>query len=163
MSLADVPPQNRLNLLGRRCSRRCQRGHLSYRATMQLSETHRGSFRCHERPRLRRSDDGRPLRESPAACCRELAKAIAHPAGRVIEVPVFGWVEQIGKKVARRNRWPGQLQLSLTCALPDRERLTRPENRTVRLARSAWIECPLHAVARSPRAPICVGAKCERS
>jgi hypothetical protein len=37
MSLADVPPQNRVNLLGRRCSRRCERVSLvsSHHATAQ--------------------------------------------------------------------------------------------------------------------------------
>jgi hypothetical protein len=70
----------------------------------------------------------------PQLAVEKLAEAIAHPADRVMEVPVFGWVEQIGKRSPGEIGGQGQLQLSLTCALPDRERLTRPENRTVRLA-----------------------------
>jgi hypothetical protein len=50
----------------------------------------------------------------------------------MLGVPVLGWVEQIGESLP--GEIGGRVLLSLGCVLPDRRRLTRPENRTVRLA-----------------------------
>jgi hypothetical protein len=97
-SLADVPPQNRVNLLGRRCSRRCER---------VFSRI-----------------------EPPCNCPRRRSRT--QPTGSW--VPVLGWVEQIGESLPGEIGGQGHVLLSLTCVLPDRRRLTGPENGTVRLA-----------------------------
>jgi hypothetical protein len=68
----------------------------------------------------------------PLLAPKKLAKAIAHPADRMLGVPVLGWVEQIGESLP--GEIGGRVLLSLACVLPDRGRLTRPENGTVRLA-----------------------------
>jgi hypothetical protein len=69
-------------------------GLLSYRATMQLPERHHGSCQCHERSSQRRSDSFDNL---ALLAPEKFAKAIAHPADRILGVRILGWIEQIGE------------------------------------------------------------------
>jgi hypothetical protein len=133
-SLADVPPQNRVNLLGRRCSRR--RKWVFPRIEPPRNRS-RGTMAF---PRVMSALDGdvamtdECFENLPLLARKKLAKAIAHPADRILGVPVLGWVEQIAESLPGEIGSQGHVLLSLTCVLPDRRRLTGPENGTVRLA-----------------------------
>jgi hypothetical protein len=97
MSLADVPPQNRMNLLGRRCGRcrervvsgieppcNCPRRSVALAGVMRaLDRDVAITDNCFENLSLLAPE--------------ELTKAIADPSDWIAEVRILGWVEQIGE------------------------------------------------------------------
>src|SRR5215211_7217119 len=97
MSLADVSPQDRVDLFGRRCSRRCERVVSRIeppcncsRGTVALASV-MSALDCD----VAMTDDR--FEDLPLLAPEGLAKAIAHPPHRIPDIRVLGWVEQIGE------------------------------------------------------------------
>ena len=97
MSLADIPPQNRVNLLGRRGSRRCKRVFSRIeppcncsRGTVALAGVVSAFYR-----HIAMANEH--FQDLPLLAPKKFAKAIAHRSDRILDVWVLRWVEQISE------------------------------------------------------------------
>jgi hypothetical protein len=116
MSLADVTPENRVDLLGRRCSCRCERVFSRIeppcncpRGTVALA-----GVMCALDGDVAMTNDR--FEDLSLLAPEKLAQAIAHPSDRITDVRVLRRVEQIGKKGPGRGR--SRSQATPVCLKP---------------------------------------------